>query len=75
MGNTKLMNARAEQLRVNPDEQRLQNRRNSCAHEEVCSMQVIKCRKLLQRSASLEITRITDKYVSVTPGFQSQRVL
>ena len=46
MGNTKLMNARAEQLRVNPDEQRLQNRRNSCAHEEVCSMQVISKRQL-----------------------------
>ena len=64
MGNTKLMNARAEQLRVNPDEQRLQNRRNSCAHEEVCSMQVIKCRKLLQRSASLEMHDLLQPHVT-----------
>jgi hypothetical protein len=47
VGNTKLMNARAEQLRVTEMNRSSKNRRDSCAPEEVCPIRGMTVEKTL----------------------------
>jgi hypothetical protein len=47
VGNTKLMNARAEQLRVTQMNKGSKNRRDSCAAEEVCPIRGMSVEKTL----------------------------
>ena len=56
---------------MNADEQKLQKQTQFVRRRRSVLDSSIKRRKLLQRPASLEITRITDKYVSVPRAFRA----